>query len=177
MKILKFLLVFIVSIIVIVLVAALLIKKDYKIEKEISINKPRQQVFDYVKYLKNQYHYSHWATLDTNMQKTYTGTDATPGFIAAWKGNKKAGIGEQEIIKIEDGKRIDYALRFKEPMESNMNSYMTTEDATSNTTTVKWTMYGTQKYPWNVMNPFMDAMMGDDLEIGLSNLKKLMEAQ
>jgi len=177
MKIIKFLLVFIVSIIAIILIAALFINKDYKIEKEISINKPRQVVFDYVKYLKNQYNYSYWATLDSNMQITYTGTDATPGFISAWKGNKDAGVGEQEIVKLEDGKRIDYALRFKEPMESNMSSYMTTEDAGSNITKVKWAMYGRQKFPWNVMNPFMDAMIGDDLEVGLSNLKKLMEAQ
>ena len=177
MKILKFLGIFIIAILSIVLLSGLFIKKEFILEKEIVINKPRQEVFDYVKYLKNQNKFSYWATLDTNMAVSYNGTDATPGFIFAWKGNKKAGAGEEEITKIEEGKRIDYALRFKEPMESEMNSYITTEDAGANATKVTWAMYGTSKYPWNVMNPFMDAMMGSDLETGLSNLKKLMESK
>jgi hypothetical protein len=177
MKILKFLLILIVSIIAVGLIAALFIKKDYKIEKEISINKPVRQVFDYIKYLKNQPEYSYWATLDTNMQVKYSGTDATVGFISAWKGNKDAGSGEQEIVKIEDGKQVDYALRFKEPMESNLNAYMATDSTGTATTKVRWALYGSCKYPMNLMNPFMDGMMGDDLEIGLANLKKKVEAQ
>lgn len=177
MKILKLLLFLVLGIIVIILISGLFIKKDYILEKEIVINKPRQEVFNYVKHLKNQNNFSYWATLDTNMQVTYTGTDATPGFIFAWKGNKKAGVGEEEITKIEEGKRIDYALRFKEPMESEMNSYIVTEDTGANATRVKWAMYGTSNYPWNVMNPFMNVMMGSDLEIGLSNLKKLLETK
>ena len=177
MKILKFLLFFIVGLIAIGLIAALFIKKEYKVEKEITINKPKQEVYDYVKYLKNQNNYSYWASLDSNMQKTFTGTDATVGFISAWKGNKDVGMGEQEIIKIEEGKQIDYALRFKEPWESNANSYMATEEAGPNATKVKWAIYGTSKYPMNIMNPFMDGMIGKDLQTGLNNLKKLLEAK
>lgn len=177
MKILKFLLIFIVTVIAIALIAALFIKKDYSIAREITINKPKQEVYDYIKYLKNQDNYSYWASLDSNMQKTYTGTDATVGFISAWKGNKDVGSGEQEIIKIEEGKRVDYALRFKEPMESNVNAYMSTDEAGATATKVKWALYGTSKFPMNLMNPFMDGMMGKDLEAGLNNLKKLMESK
>jgi uncharacterized protein YndB with AHSA1/START domain len=176
MKILKFLLILIVSIIAIGLIAALFIKKDYKIEKEITINKPAQQVFDYIKYLKNQPEYSYWATLDTNMTVNYTGTDATVGFISSWKGNKDAGSGEQEIVKLEEGKKVDYALRFTEPMESNLNAYLATDSTGTGTTRVRWALYGSSKYPLNLMNPFMDRMMGDDLNIGLANLKKKLEA-
>jgi uncharacterized membrane protein len=177
MKIIKFLLIFIVTVIAIALIAALFIKKEYSVSREVTINKPKQEVYEYVKYLKNQDNYSYWASLDSNMQKTYTGTDATVGFVSAWKGNKDVGSGEQEIIKMEDGKRIDYALRFKEPMESNVNAYMSTDEAGAAATKVKWALYGTCKYPMNLMNPFMDGMMGDDLEAGLSNLKKVMEGK
>ena len=177
MKILKFLLFFILAIIAIALISALFIKKEYKIEKEISINRPKQPVFDYIKYLKNQPEYSYWATLDTNMKVTYTGTDATVGFISAWKGNKEAGSGEQEIVKIEDGKQVDYALRFKEPMESNLSAYMATDSTGPGTTRVRWALYGTSKYPMNLMNPFMDGLMSDDLNIGLANLKRKLESR
>ena len=177
MKILKALLFIVLGLIAAGLLTALFVKKDYKVEKEVVINKPRQEVFDYIKYLKNQGTYSYWATLDTNMQMTYTGTDATPGFIAAWKGNKDAGEGEQEIVKIEDGKQVDYALRFKEPWESKLSSYMITEDAGNGSTRVKWAMYGHSAYPMNLMNLFMDGMIGKDLQAGLGNLKKLMESK
>ena len=45
------------------------------------------------------------------------------------------GQGEQEIVKIEEGNRIDYALRFKKPMEDNATSYMATEAACENLST------------------------------------------
>lgn len=177
MKILKFLLFLVIGIIALALLAALFIKKDYLVEREVTINKPKQEVYDYVKYLKNQNSYSYWASLDSNMQVTYTGTDATPGFISSWKGNKDVGVGEQEIVKVEEGKRVEYALRFKEPFESNGSSYMSTEEAGPNATKVKWAMYGTSKYPMNLMNLFMGGMIGKDLQTGLNNLKTRMESK
>ena len=175
MKILKFLLFFIVGLIVVALIAAAFIKKDYLVEKEIVVNKPKQEVYDYVKYLKNQNEYSYWGSLDSNMKTTFTGTDGTVGFISGWSGNKDVGIGEQEIIKIDEGKRIDYEMRFKEPMENTANSFMSVEEAGPTTTKVKWGMYGSSKYPMNIMNPFLNSMVGSDFEKGLSNLKKKME--
>ena len=177
MKILKFLLLSILGLIVVGLIAAAFTKKDYIVEKEITINRPRQEVYDYVKYLKNQNDYSYWASLDSSMQKTFTGTDATVGFVSAWKGNKEVGEGEQQIIKIDAGKRIDYELRFKEPMESTGNAFMSVEESGPSATKVKWAMYGRNKFPMNIMNPFLNGMIGDDLEIGLGNLKKKLESR
>jgi uncharacterized protein YndB with AHSA1/START domain len=175
MRILKILLLTVATIIVLGLIAALFIDKDYKVEKEITINKPRQEVFAFLKHLKNQDLFSYWASMDTAMQKTYTGTDGTVGFISAWKGNDKVGQGEQEITGIKENERLDYDLRFKEPMESNASSYITTEEAGAGQTKVKWAIYGKNNYPGNIMNPMMDFMMGKDISTGLSNLKVLME--
>ncbi|MFT3979403.1 MAG: SRPBCC family protein [Ferruginibacter sp.] len=175
MRILKIILYTILTIIVIGLVAGLFISKEYKVEKEVTISKPRQEVFEFLKYLKNQDKFSYWATLDSGMQKHYSGTDGTVGFISGWKGNKDVGQGEQEIAGIKEGERIDYKLRFKEPMESNMDAYITTEDAGPTATKVKWAIYGTSKYPWNIMNPFMDNMMGGDISFGLNKLKTILE--
>ena len=72
-----------VGIIALFLIVALFVKKDYAVEREIIINKPKQVVFDYVKILKNQDAYSVWNMKDLAAKKTYTGTDGTVGFIAA----------------------------------------------------------------------------------------------
>lgn len=117
MKIVKTILFGIVVLIVIVLVAALFIKREYKVEREISINKSRKEVFDYIKFLKNQNEYSVWARIDPAMKKTFTGVDGTVGFISAWDSKvKDAGKGEQEIKKMKEGERIDYEIRFKDPL-------------------------------------------------------------
>lgn len=165
-------------VIAIPLVVALFTKKDYAVERQITINKPVAEVFDYVIHLKNQAHYSKWAMRDPDMKKTYRGTDGTVGFVSAWESdNEDVGVGEQEIIKIIDGKRVDFELRFFTPFESTENAYMITEGNGSNQTIVKWGFDGRMDYPTNLMLLFMDfeQMIGGDFDTGLKNLKKILE--
>jgi len=82
-------------------VGALFMKKDSLIQCSIIINKPKQEVFNYVKSLMNQEKFSKWVMTDPNMRKNFKGTDGTVGFCYAWDGNKKAGKGEQEIIALK----------------------------------------------------------------------------
>jgi len=138
MRILKTILIAVGILIAVPLIVALFAKKDYEVEREITIDKPKEEVFDYVKFLKNQDNYSKWATMDPEMKKTYSGTDGTVGFVSAWESdNKDVGIGEQEIKKITEGERIDFELRFFEPFESTEPAYMTTESVSENQTKVK----------------------------------------
>jgi hypothetical protein len=93
------------------------------------------EVFDYVRLLNNQDNFSKWATMDPAMKKSFSGTDGTVGFVSAWESKKKdVGKGEQEIIKITEGQRIDYELRFKEPFEATDLAYITTEPISENQT-------------------------------------------
>jgi len=180
MKILKTILIAVGILIAVPLIVSLFVKKDYEVEREITIDKPKEEVFDYVKFLKNQDNYSKWATMDPDMKKTYRGTDGTVGFVSAWESdNKDVGKGEQEIKKITEGERIDFELRFFEPFESTEPAYMTTERVSENQTKVKWGFNGHMDYPMNIMMLFMDfeKMIGDDLDTGLKNLKSVLEAK
>ena len=119
MKILKKIAIGILSLIALLLIVALFVRKDYAVVREVTINKPSQEVFDYVKFLKNMGNYSVWAKLDPNMKKEYRGTDGTVGFVSAWESNvKNVGTGEQEITKIVPGQRLDVELRFVKPFKS-----------------------------------------------------------
>ena len=180
MLILKRILLILILIISVVLIAAYFMPKDYAVEREIVINEPVDRVFNYVRYLKNQNDFSVWANIDPKMKSTYTGTDGTVGAIAAWESDvKDVGVGEQEITKITEGKRIDFALRFKEPMNDTAVGFMSTEAVTENQTKVKWGISGVIPYPTNIMMPMlkMDQMIGNDLQKGLDNLKAKMEEQ
>ena len=171
-------LIVVVAFLAIAVIIPLFINGEYAVEKEVSISKPKAEVFEYLKLLKNQDNFSVWASMDPDMNKKYTGTDGTVGFISAWDSkNKDVGKGEQEIMKITDGERIDYELRFIKPFEATDQAYIITESADENTTIVKWGFNGKMDYPMNIMMLFMDMeeMLGPQLEKGLTNLKKELE--
>lgn len=172
-------LIIILVIIAIPLIIALFVQKEYKVVREVVIDKSVTEVFDYIKHLKNQDSYSKWATMDPNMKKTYTGTDAEVGFISAWEStDKNVGVGEQEIKKIIQNERIDFELRFHKPFKAVHTAYMKTEKISDNQTKVHWSFEGSMKYPMNLMMLFMnfDKMIGDDLATGLSRLKEKLES-
>lgn len=178
MKAIKIILAIIGLLILFVLVAPLFINGEYSVEKEVTINQSPEVVFDYVKYLKNQDEFSVWATMDPNMEKTFMGTDGTVGAISGWSSDiKDVGKGEQEIIGITEGERIDFELRFYEPFEATDNAYMEVVAVNDSVTLTKWGFYGTMKYPMNLMLLFMDMeeMLGGQLQEGLDNLKQLLD--
>jgi len=178
MKALKIIGLSIVGIVALVLIVALFINGKYAVEREVKINKSKQEVYDYVKYLKNQDNFSVWAKADPAMKKEFTGEDATVGCMASWNSeNPDVGKGEQKIIKIAEGERIDYELHFIEPFESTDFAYLTTTAVNDSVTSVKWGFHGEMKYPMNLMMLFMDmeAMLAPDLQNGLNNLKGILE--
>ena len=178
MKLLKKFFIVIIVIIALILVFALFVKKEYSVERNITINKTKSEVFEYLKYLRNQDDFSVWANIDPGMKKEYSGIDGTVGFVSAWDSeNKNVGRGEQEIKNIVEGKRIDYELRFYEPFESTESAYITTENYKDSLTLVTWGFHGKMNYPANLMLIFydMEKMIGKDMETGLSNLKEILE--
>lgn len=179
MKALKILLIIVVVLVAVPLIAALFVGKTYQVEREVVIEQSRAEVFDYVKYLKNQDYYSVWSMRDPDMKKTFEGTDGTVGFVAGWESsNDEVGVGEQEILAIDEGKRIDYELRFMKPFEASDKAYMLFEDAGPGATKVKWGFDGDMDYPMNLLLVLMDfeEMLGADLQQGLDNLKKQLES-
>jgi len=172
-----------VSIIIAILIAtpfilALFIHNSYDVEREVVINQPKAIVFDYLKFLKNQNEFSKWAKMDPMSKKTYRGIDGTVGFVSAWASeNEEVGTGEQEIIAINYGNRIDYELRFFTPFEATEPAYIETKSISAEKTRVKWGFSGHMDYPMNLMFLFMDfeQVIGDDLQTGLDNLKVILE--
>lgn len=178
MKIIKKIFLTLIVLLVIALIAGLFMKKDFAIEKEVTINQPKDSIFKFVKFVKNQDQFSVWNQKDPNMKKHYSGTDGTVGFIYGWESeDKNVGTGEQELKKITEGERVDFELRFKKPMEATNNAYITTEALSPTQTKVKWGFTGSSPYPFNVMMAFMnmDKLVGGDLQTGLDNLKVLLE--
>lgn len=178
MKIILIVLIVLAAILVLLLLMALFVRKAYSIKKEIIINKSVSSVFDFIKFLKNQSKFSVWASMDPEMKTEFKGTDGTPGFVSAWDSqNKNVGKGEQEILKVVEGEKVDYVIRFIKPFEGTSYSTMSTSPISENQTKVTWEFSSKMKYPTNLMLVFMnmEKMVGNDLQKGLQNLRAILE--
>ncbi|MDZ4710061.1 MAG: SRPBCC family protein [Saprospiraceae bacterium] len=169
----------ILGLVALVLIVAAFAPKKYSISRNIVIYKSQAQVFDYIKHLKNQDQYNKWVMADPNMEKKYSGTDGTVGFIYAWDGNKKAGKGEEEIKAIVPNEKLDVEIRFIKPFEAIAQTPFRLESLSDQQTRVTWGMSSAMKYPMNIMLLFMniEKMLGGDMEISLGNLKKILESK
>ncbi len=148
--------------------------------RDVEIEKPKAEVFEYTKYLKNQENFSVWAKIDPDMIREFSGEDGTVGFVSSWKSNHPdVGVGEQEIASVYDQNRIDYQLRFREPFESSSTAYMIFNSVDSNKTSVQWGFDGEMSYPMNLMLLFVDmeGELGGDLQEGLDNLKGILDSK
>jgi len=170
MKILKRLLIIIISLIALLLIIALFVPRDFNSERSITINKPRQEVFDYIRYIRNQDNFGVWQLSDPDLKRTYEGTDGAVGFKYTWD-SKKLGKGSQKIINIVEGERMDTELDFGfgDPAKASF----ITESLNPEQTKVTWGLSGRSPYPFNLMGLFFD--VGDDFKKGLENLKAVLE--
>lgn len=152
--------------------------KELVIEKSIIIHRNTQDVFEYLKYTKNQDNFSLWNMKDPAMKKTYTGTDGTVGFIYAWDSkDKNVGAGEQETINIDDGKRVDFNLRFVRPMQNTGMASFLIDKVSETQSAVKWIFRGEMKFPMSLFSFIFKGMLGKQLDKGLQNLKEVLEKQ
>ncbi|MBV1888367.1 MAG: SRPBCC family protein [Urechidicola sp.] len=162
--------------VLLIIILAIIAPKKYDVSREISINKPLKEVFDYLKFLKNQDNWSPWAEKDPNMKKTLAGTDGEVGCVSAWVGNKDVGAGEQEIMGIKENEEIASQLRFLKPFKSTSDAYLRVYNE-GNATKVVWGFSGRNKFPVSIMMLFMnmDKAVGGDFEHGLAKLKRVLE--
>ncbi|TGL63314.1 SRPBCC family protein [Leptospira sarikeiensis] len=176
MKVLKIILYSLLGIMVLILVIAVFLSKTFKIQEEIVIDKPKQEVFNYIKILNNQVQYAKWFMLDPETEFSSKGTDGELGFIHSWKSkNENVGIGEQEIIKKTEGELLGVEIRFQWPFESKDSAYTKLEPISDHQTKLISVFEGKMDYPMNLMIPIICGDLGEDLRGNLARLKSIIE--
>lgn len=150
--------------------------KRHYVRCSVEINAPLESVFQFLRHLQNQEKFNNNAMRDANRTKTFTGTDGTVGFIYAWAGDRSAGVGEKEIMQIEEGKRIECQIRFMKPMKVNSTVILETEQLSPTTTLVHWSNESEMPIPLNLFNKSFEKMIAKDMNSSLQTLKSLLEA-
>ena len=163
----------------IIIAFGMFLKKEYQIVREITIYKSREQVFNYIKFLKNQNDYSYYNRKDPETIKSYTGTDGEVGFTYVWKSKiNSIGNGTQTISKIVEGKEIVCDIQFTKPLPLKSVATISLTEISDNKTKVTWTFSSLYKFPLNIIIYFADLekLIGTDIASSLVTLKQNLES-
>ena len=169
-----------IGVIALVLLVAALMPKDFKIEKEIVINKPQSQVFNYLKMVKNGNEWNPWMKKDFNKGpndvQSFKGEDGAVGFVNSWSSDdKELGVGEEQITAIVPNEKIELELRLIKPAKATHHISFTTVSVGENQTKVTWTMTGRNDFPFNIVCFFMQKEASKNFVTGLNDLKAALE--
>lgn len=154
------------------------LKNDYKIVREIRIKKPKQQIFSYIRLLRNQNEYSYYNRKDPNTVKSYSGTDGEVGFTYSWSSKVNSiGTGTQTISKIVEGDEISCNIQFTKPLPLKSIAVISLTAISENETKVTWTFSSIYNFPLNVVIYFADLekLIGNDIASSLITLKETLE--
>ena len=176
MKVVKYIVISVFALVLIILAVAALMPKDYSISSQITINKPRAVVFDYIRMLRNQEKYSKWVMADREVKIIYTGVDGTVGAKSSWISKKKeVGEGEQVITKVMDGEGYKAEMKFIKPEQSIGYWTAMTTSVSDSQTMLSTTFSSTMPYPVNLMIPMISKMLHTDMDENNRNVKAILE--
>jgi Polyketide cyclase / dehydrase and lipid transport len=175
MKILKFLLYTVLAIGVFIIAAGFFATKDYHIERSWEVKAPKSIIHDQLVNFNNFHKWSPWSDLDPKMTFSVSQPDGKVGTVYAWQGNDKVGNGSMTTTAIAEN-RIDMAVKFKTPWETNMPAFYKIEELGQNFK-VSWASDMHIPFPFNAFAMFtdVDKAIGNDYEKGLVRLKKVCE--
>ena len=164
-------------------VLAVVAPRDFKLQREIIINRPVDVVFAHIKFLQNHDKWNAWKKLDPGLQQEYVGTDGTVGFRSAWESDhQEVGTAEQEITEIVENQKFGTVIRFEKPFKADFDSYLLTEEQTDGRTKVIMGMEDQMPFPMYVISFIVNIGFGqqqkliDNTDESLKGLKWLLES-
>lgn len=149
----------------------------FRVTRSIKINAGHDAIYPWMDTPKKAAEWSPFVKGDPEGTYSYEGPDSGVGAITTWKG-RKSGAGKLTITDAVPNERVTMRLEFYKPMVcTNTVDYILTP--ANDGTTVSWTMYGPNTLMGKVMSLFMNCekICGDQFEMGLNNLKQLIEKQ
>lgn len=151
---------------------------DYSVSRSIVIAAPPEQVFQQVNDLRRWEDWSPWLQRDPNSKNSYRGPVSGKGAIFMWDGNEDVGKGQMTIEESLPPSEIEIRLDFMSPYRGTADSGFAF-DPVEGGTRVTWSFAGEQNYVeravFTLMGLEMDQMIGKDYELGLANLKRVVE--
>ena len=154
-------------------------KKEFDISRTVVINRPKEEVFNFVRQLKKEKLWMPWFEKDFKGVLKYKGEDGKADAMLYWKGHKHFYEGTQKIVKINQGKIIETRFLLVKPLRFVLLEYKGLKEIDENKTKMVWGIRGGLVFPFSVMallHP-VDKAYGPDLEAGLKKIKTILETK
>jgi len=143
-------------------------------EQSITINAPKEKVWQNVNSMKAFNTWNPWMKYDPKLVVTYKGNAGEVGDGYTWKGNDDVGEGEQEITAIVPNEKVATSMHFIKPMDDRATSDLILATEGSGTK-VTWTIDYEIETLFKPMKPMMNYQMNKSFSEGLGKLKTLSE--
>lgn len=145
------------------------------LEREIYIEAPDSVIFPYVSNYRKLSTWWPWPKMDAELKQRFEGVDGTLGSKVIWSGSK-AGKGSMTVEELEENKRVKSIMRIESQKKSAISEF--TLETKGKGTMVYWIYNGVNdgllgKAKWLVMG----TLLGSQYDLGLKNLKKIIEEQ
>lgn len=167
------------SLLIVIVVIGLMIPSQVHVERTITINARPHRIYPFISNFKQWDKWSPWANIDPEAEFSIIGRGKQQKMF--WSSNDpRVGKGSQEFVALDKPTQIKTHLDFGQQGIADANFNLTAEN---DVTKVTWSLdtdmrAGVPLY----MKPFsaylgfwMDSLIGQDYEQGLSNLQKLVQ--
>lgn len=176
MALLRKLILLIGGVLVIAALIGFMLPSHYAVERSIVIDAPPSDIYPSVVDLREWQQWGVWFKRDPDMQINYSGPDRAIGMQSRWQ-SESEGSGEMEITDLEHNKKVVYSLYFPD-FEMGSTGQITLEELEQGTR-VTWSDEGDVGN--NPVDRYvvlmLDDLIGPDFEMGLENLKTVVENQ
>jgi Polyketide cyclase / dehydrase and lipid transport len=148
----------------------------FVVERQAVIAAPASRISAEITDFHRWVDWSPWEGLDPALQRTYGGAADGVGATYAWKGTRKVGQGNMEILAVTPS-AVDVKINFIKPFAATNDTRFALVEQ-NGATTVTWTMTGKLKLVNKIMGIFMsmDKLVGKDFEKGLRQLRSVVES-
>lgn len=175
-KFLRFFLILAAVVIAAIFIVGLTQQRSITVSRSITINAPKEKVFEQMVLFKNWPNWSPWSRMDTSMKNEFKGTDGQTGSSYHWVGDEKI-TGEAEITNMAvNGTEMQFSFKLIKPEAPEATGMVSAKDSSGATVaTISFT--NRFDYPWNAMIIFtdLDKTYRNDLENALKNMKAIAE--
>lgn len=174
MRIVKIILSILLALLVIYLITSFFLPSKYSVSRELSINAPSKQIYSQVIDFKNWEEWSPWLQEDPTMTFQYEDQSSGEGASYSWT-SEESGGGKRSIKYASPYDTIKTLVQFDgmEPAHG-LWSFTSSKDGPA---VVQWGFSGELGFFSRVFGLFMDGMVGESFEIGLANIKYIVESE
>ncbi len=152
-------------------------KAEFYYERSGLINAPAEKIFPYLSNLRMGALWSPYEKKDPAMKKDFKGEDGKVGSVLDFDGNREAGSGSLEILRLIQNEWVEVKLHMTKPIDAeNLIRYQLTPEAGG--TRFTWSMSGHNGFIGKLVSTLIDCekMIAPDFEKGIINLKTLVES-